>query len=213
MTLHLETVSDKQREAIGWLAPLLAARQMYLAGGTAVALQLGHRRSVDLDWFSSQPIDDPMALAQDLRSARVPFVTGSVARGTLHGQVLGVRVSLLEFGYPSLRPPVVWPELNCPLASLVDLAAMKLVAIAQRGSKKDFYDILVLGREQFSLAEMLRAYQEKYGVDDVARILCGLTYFEDAEQEPDPLLLGDLSWEDCKQTIRVWVKREVGTYC
>ena len=65
-----------------------------------------------------------MALAQDLRSAQVPFVTGSVARGTLHGQVSGVRVSLLEFGYPLLRPLVVWPELNCPLASLVDLAAI-----------------------------------------------------------------------------------------
>ena len=95
MTIHLETVSDEQREAIRLLAPLLTSRQMYLAGGTSVALQLGHRRSVDLNWFSSQPIADPMALARDLRSADVPFETGSVDRGALHGQVLGVPVSLL----------------------------------------------------------------------------------------------------------------------
>ena len=150
MTIHLETVSGEQLEAIRLLAPPLTARQMYLAGGTSVALQLGHRRSVDLDWFSSQTIADPMALARDLRSADVPFETGSVERGTLHGQVLGVPVSLLEFGYPLLRPPVVWPEVNCQLASLVDLAAMKLVAIAQRGSKKDFFDIYALGLKQFS---------------------------------------------------------------
>ena len=72
MTIHLETVSGEQLEAIRLLAPPLTKRQMYLAGGTSVALQLGHRRSVDLDWFSSQPIADPMALARDLRSANVP---------------------------------------------------------------------------------------------------------------------------------------------
>jgi hypothetical protein len=210
MTIHLETISEEQREAIGLLAPLLTSRQIYLAGGTSVALQLGHRRSVDLDWFSVQPIGDPMALAHDLKSADIPFETGSVGRGTLHGQVLGVRVSLLEFRYPLLRPLLVWSDLNCRLASLLDLAAMKLVAIAQRGSKKVFFDIYALGLQQFSLSQMLEAYQEKYGVDDVARILCSLTYFEDAQQEPTPMLLGDFSWEDCKETIRGWVKRASG---
>lgn len=210
MKIHLEAVSNEQREAIRLLAPLLTSRQIYLAGGTSVALQLGHRRSLDLDWFSSQPIADPMALARDLRSADVPFETGSVTRGTLHGQVLGVRVSLLEFRYPLLRPPLIWTDMNCQLASLIDLAAMKLVAIAQRGSKKDFLDIYALGRQQFSLAEMLQAYKQKYAVDDVARILCSLTYFDDAEQEPMPLLLGDFSWDDCKEAIRAWVKCEAG---
>jgi hypothetical protein len=215
MNIHLETVSVQQREAIGLLGPLLTSRQMYLAGGTSVALQLGHRRSVDLDCFSSLPIADPMALAHDLRCADVPFKTGSTDRGTLHGQVLGVPVSFIEFGYPLLHPPTVWPEVNCPLASLRDLAAMKLVAIAQRGSKKDFFDIYALGLQQFSLAQMLQAYQDKYSVDDIARILCSLTYFEDAEHEPSPLFIKDFprtdfSWNDCKQTIRAWVKREAG---
>ena len=206
MTMHLETITNEQRDAIRLLSPLLTSRQMYLAGGTSLALQFGHRRSVDLNWFSRQPIADPMALAQQLRSAEIPFETGSVARGTLHGRVLGVPVSLLEFGYPLLRPPLDWPEMNCCLASPLDLAAMKLVAVAQRGSKKDFVDIYALGQQQFSLAEMLQAYQEKYDVDDIARILCSLTYFDDADQEPNPLLQGDFSWDDCKQTIRAWVK-------
>ena len=215
MTIHLESVSTQQLEAIGLLGPLLTSRQMYLAGGTSVALQLGHRRSVDLDWFSSLPIADPMALAHDLRSADVPFITGSTDRGTLHGQVLGVPVSFIEFGYPLLRPPEVWPDGHCQLASPLDLAAMKLVAIAQRGSKKDFFDIYALGLQQSSLAEMLQAYQDKYGVDDIARILFSLTYFEDAEHEPSPLLIEgfprtNFSWKDCKETIRAWVKQEAG---
>ena len=138
MTFHLETISDEQRDAARLLAPVLNDRQIYLAGGTSVALQLGHRRSVDLDWFSDLPIDDPMALAGDIKSAQVPFETKSVGRGTLHGQVLGVETSILEFKYPLLRPPLVCSDLNCHLASPLDLAAMKLVAIAQRGLKKDF---------------------------------------------------------------------------
>ena len=93
--------------------PVLNDRQIYLAGGTSVALQLGHRRSVDLDWFSDLPIDDPMALAGDIKSAQVPFETKSVGRGTLHGQVLGVETSILEFKYPLLRPPLVCSDLNC----------------------------------------------------------------------------------------------------
>jgi hypothetical protein len=115
MKIHLEAVSNEQQEAIRLLAPLLTSRQIYLAGGTSVGLQLGHRRSFDLDWFSSQPIADPMALARDLKWADVPFETGSVARGTLHGEVLGVRVSLLEFRYPLLRPPLIWAGSRGPI--------------------------------------------------------------------------------------------------
>ncbi|MFV2069157.1 MAG: nucleotidyl transferase AbiEii/AbiGii toxin family protein [Pirellulales bacterium] len=207
---HWETISDAQRDAMVRLGPLVTRCQMYLAGGTSVALQLGHRRSIDLDWFSLLPISDPMVLAQELKDAEVPFETRSVDRGTLHGQVLGVRVSFIEYRYPLLRPPFTWPEMGCPLASLLDLAGMKLVAVAQRGAKKDFLDVYALGMKAYSLADMLGAYRQKYDLQDISRVLYSLTYFDDADREPMPTLLWDSTWEACKAAIRTSVQQVTG---
>ena len=134
-----------------------------------------------------------MRLAQEIRDDGVAFETDSLDRGTLHGRVFGVRVSLLEYRYPLLRTPTTCPELNCQLASLHDLAAMKLVAVAQPGSKKDFVDIYALATERLSLDEMLEAYRQKYTLDDVARVLYSLTYFDDADHQPMPRMLWDIS--------------------
>jgi len=100
MNLHVEILADRQRGALRLLGPSTADHNFYLAGGTAVALHLGHRRSVDLDWFVESRIHDPLRLAGDLQNADIPFKVGQVARGTLYGTVHGVRVSFLEFRYP-----------------------------------------------------------------------------------------------------------------
>ena len=68
----------------------------YLGGGTTIAIYLGHRHSVDLDWFTEEGITDPMRLAQNIRDKGIPFVTGQIERGTLHGTISGVRISFLE---------------------------------------------------------------------------------------------------------------------
>jgi hypothetical protein len=95
----------------------------------------------------------------------------------------GVRVTFLEYRYPALEPPVEWPELQCLLASLNDLASMKLAAVAQRGAKKDFADIYALGLPHRPLPEMLRLYAQRYGVADTAHVLYALTYFDEADRE------------------------------
>jgi hypothetical protein len=123
----------------------MTAQQFYLGGGTALAIHLGHRRSVDFDWFTQEHITDPLRLAQDLNDQGIVFVTRSIERGTLHGSVSGVQVSFLEYRYPLLQPLVAWPMFGCTLASPEDLACMKLSALAQRGAKKDFIDIYALG--------------------------------------------------------------------
>jgi hypothetical protein len=210
MTSHLEAITAEQQRAIVQFGPFVKRRAMYLAGGTAVAIQLGHRQSVDLDWFSPESIDDPIQMAQEIRDAEVPLQTDSVDRGTLHGQVFGVRVSILEYRYPLLEAPAIDPALDCPLASIHDLAAMKLVAVAQRGSKKDFVDIYAIGANRLSLDEMLDAYRRKYSLDDVARILYSLTYFDDADPEPMPRMLWESNWDAMKDTIRKWVKEMAG---
>ena len=87
MTLHLDAISDEQKTVLRNLGPVAAEYGFYLAGGTAVALQLGHRRSVDLGWFTDKRLSDPMHWAQQLRDAGVGFKTESVDNGTLHGSI------------------------------------------------------------------------------------------------------------------------------
>lgn len=205
MKPYLETITAVQQQVIGQLGTYLQQRGMYLAGGTAVALHLGHRQSVDLDWFCPSVIDDPMRLADEIRTAGVPFVTVATEEGTLHGTVHGVRVSLLHYRYPLLQSAEEFFGLDCQLASLLDLAAMKLVAVAQRGSKKDFVDIYALGQKQLPLATMLEAYQRRYSVADVSRVLYSLTYFKDADAESMPVMLWDIDWDGVKCAVREWV--------
>lgn len=205
--LHHEVLGRSQRSLLRRLAPLAGSRGFYLAGGTALALQLGHRRSLDFDWFREDPIQDPLLLAAGLRAESLRFETERVEKGTLHVRAGGVRVSFFEYGYPLLRPPRTVE--GCRLAALEDIAAMKLAAVAQRGSKKDFVDVFVLGR-RYALGEMLGFYRKKYGAEDVGHVLVALAYFDDADRERMPSLLQPQSWPTIKDAIRGWVTRAAG---
>jgi hypothetical protein len=210
MTFHPEILQGAQAQVLRGLAPLVSARQFYLGGGTALAIHLGHRLSIDLDWFTPGEIVDPLRLAQDLRDEEIPFVTGSIERGTLHGMMETVRLSFMEYHYPLLEPTILWPEYACLLASMADLACMKLSAVAQRGSRKDFIDIYVLGNNDLSLKDMLSLYQRKYSVKDISHVLYGLSYFDDAEREVSPKLLLEMDWKVVKKTIQEWVRQVAG---
>jgi len=183
----------------------------YLGGGTTIAIYLGHRHSVDLDWFTEEGITDPMRLAQNIRDKEIPFVTGQIERGTLHGTISGVRISFLEYKYPLLKPLIIWQKAACQLATLEDLACMKLSALTQRGSKKDFVDIYALGLRYFSLRDMLRLYQKKFSVEDMGHVLYGLSYFDDADKERLPKMFWDTDWRTIKKTIQGWVKEVAGS--
>ncbi len=176
----------------------------YLAGGTALALQLGHRRSVDFDWFSREGFD-PLRLARELSDRGVPLVSTATERGTLHTTISGVKASFLAYPYPMVEPLIFWPEESFELAAPADIAAMKLAAVAQRGARKDFYDLVALGRAGFDLVRMLESYRRKYQIQDLGHVLTALTWFEDADVDRDPLLGTSESWEEVKRTIRGWV--------
>jgi hypothetical protein len=206
MSFHSEILTDRQLEALRLLGPKATERDFYLAGGTAIALHLGHRRSVDFDWFLSERMEDPLRLSIEIQDAGIPFETGQIDRGTLYGSVHGVRVSFLEFRYPMLQPLVPWPEYGCSLAGYRDLACMKLSAIAQRGSRKDFVDLYALGQAGHSLQEMLAWYREKFSVQDIAHLLYALAYFDDAEAEQMPDMIWKADWKEIKGTISIWVR-------
>ncbi len=177
----------------------------YLAGGTALAIILGHRLSVDLDWFTRKRFADPMRLAAELRDDGIQLKTTRVERGTLHGHIDDVRVSLLEYRYPLLAPVIVWSEHQCALVSLDDIACMKLSAISQRGARKDFVDLYALVQRHRPLDELLKLYQKKYDTTDIGHVLVSLAYFDDAERERMPKMLWDVSWQDLKTQIQRWV--------
>lgn len=201
LKFHDEILSDVQAVVLKTLAPFSQENGFYLGGGTAVALILGHRKSIDFDWFTPNHVTDPVLLAGELREGGIPFETSSIDRGTLHGAVSGVRVSFLEYRYPLLKPTETWQEYGCAIASPDDLACMKLAAVAQRGSRKDFIDIYALTENLFTLPEMLEFYKNKYSVRDVSHVLYGLSYFDDADREPMPICLQKIDWRAVKKRI------------
>lgn len=210
MSWHAEVLGARQEKVLRRIGPLMSRWHFYLAGGTAIALHLGHRHSVDLDWFTAEGIADPLRLAGDLEEEGIPFATSQIARGALHGMVSGVRISLLGYRYPLLKPLVPWPAYGCSLSSLDDLACMKLSALAQRGAKKDFADLYALGLNHCSLEEMLQLYQKKFSIQDIGHLLYSLAYFDDADRERLPRMRWDTDWGAIKETIREWVKEMVG---
>jgi len=208
MIFHDEGLGKKQIEVLNRIGSFIKMRGFYLGGGTALSIYLGHRKSIDLDWFTTDNIGDVLVLAESLRGMDFDFVAKVTAPGTLHGTINGIRVSFFEFRYPLLHPLTTWNEMNCSLASLDDLACMKLSAIAQRGLRKDFCDLYFLGKEHSSLSRMLVLYKQKFGIQDIAPVLYGLTYFDDAEEEPMPSMIVKVTWETIKGTIQDWVREQ-----
>jgi hypothetical protein len=203
---HPEVMSAAQKDVLHDLGPAVSASQFYLGGGTALAIRLGHRRSLDFDWFTGAPLPEPLRLAADLSNAGIPLTVTGVQRGTLHGTTEGVRVSFLEYRYSLLQPTASWVEYGCQLASLDDLAAMKLAAIAQRGSKRDFVDVFALAMNHAPLAGLLECYRAKYAIQDLGHLFYALVYFADADRERLPTLLWDTDWAQVKSALRGWVR-------
>ncbi|MBI3204292.1 MAG: nucleotidyl transferase AbiEii/AbiGii toxin family protein [Myxococcales bacterium] len=128
----------------------------------------------------------------------------STAPGTLYLEVLGVPASLITYRYPLLSSPVPNPELAVRVASLEDLACMKLSAIASRGMARDFWDLHALlehGVAGGALDEALRLYQRKFAAGDIGHVVRSLAYFGDADAAPLPRGLSALEWEDIKRAF------------
>lgn len=191
----------------------MSAEKCYLAGGTAIALMLGHRKSVDLDWFTGNEMQDPAQIVQRMKShllnILVPVSNITIDKGTIYATANDVRLSILEYHYPLLEQSVDYAEAGCRLAGLDDLSCMKLTAVATRGSRKDFTDIYALLEKHASLQHMFEAYTKKFSDHNISHTVFSLTYFDDAEKEQMPEMLWNVSWDTIKSRILAAVK-EVG---
>lgn len=179
-------------------------RQFYLSGGTALALQLGHRESEDLDFFSQTDFE-PAGLQQKL-STRLALEDVVLAEGTLNAFAAGsVKLQFLHYPYNLLERPLEWNSIA--LSSVDDIACTKLLTVSSRGSKKDFIDLHTV-LETTTLEDLLQKLDAKYRDINynIPHILKSLTYFEDADDQPMPRMHTDISWRTVKQTIEQKVK-------
>ena len=201
-----QILTGAQQTVLELLSRIPEVRTFYLASGTGLALQLGHRRSEDFDFFRA-PALVPQDLLAVLREAGDLIVLQEAA-GTLTVRLHGVATSFFHYDYPLLRPLRESPW-ALPIADPDDIAAMKLAAIAGRGSRKDFVDLYVYAREVTSLRQALAWFRDKYrGVTvDPYHLLRSLTFFEDAEAETMPHLLIDLTWDEIKTFFRAETAR------
>lgn len=207
--IYREALSEGQVGLLPGLGRFTSQENLYLGGGTAVALQIGHRLSVDFDFFAVGGLADPLALAARAQAEGIVLQQVQVSRGTLHAVSSGVRLSFLEYTYPLVGALVRWDDFSLDMASLDDLGCMKLAAVAQRGARKDFLDIYALCLKHAPLARLLELYKAKYAATDIAHVLVGLSYFDDAESEPMPSMIWDVSWDDVKRSINAWVSQVV----
>jgi hypothetical protein len=204
---HLETVTPQMVSLLAWLGSRKFLRRFYLGGGTALALQLGHRRSVDLDFFSEtdqvhrQTREEIISILAK-RNCRVI----ENADGNLLLLADDIHVGFFSYGYVLLDSG---PEFrNIQLASLLDLGLMKLDALMGRGSRKDFIDLYVLC-QAIPLDTLLQAGNKKYPQmrDFAIMTVESLVSFENADRDVTPELLMDLPWEDVKAFFKSQVKR------
>lgn len=194
--LSYQTVEPHTLELLRQLmkAPLL--RQTRLVGGTALALQYGHRSSVDLDFFGSIE-STTEELSQVLAQAGTVTLLGQgkMIKGFA---VDNVRIDIVNYAYPWLEEAIMVDGLR--LASPIDIAAMKVYAIENRGSRKDFIDMYFL-LKHYSLDEIISFYKRKYPEHSEFVALRSLTYFEDAESFAMPKMYVDFDWEELKRSI------------
>jgi hypothetical protein len=201
-----DPITEEQRAALHALVPALP-EGTYLAGGVAVAATLRHRVSRDLDLFLQTDFD-PERLAERLVAEVSGLTVTSMAPGTLYLELNGVPASVLSYRYPLLAEPRADAELAVPIASLEDLACMKLAAIASRGMARDFWDLYALlehGVAQGDLERALELYQRKFQADDIGHVVRSLAYFGDADASPLPAGLAEAEWARIKHDFERWV--------
>jgi hypothetical protein len=177
-----------------------------LAGGTSLALYLGHRRSIDFDLFTEKSFN-ASSIEKHLIE-RYDFKGDFLERNTIKGSINDIKVDCITHDYPFIGNPLTTKD-GIRIYGIKDIAAMNLSVIADDGTRlKDFIDIACLSTK-LSLSDMLKAYQQKYKNSNPIRPLKGLTFFEDINfSEPIQMIQGKYNWDKIEKRLHLMIKKE-----
>jgi len=202
--LSIQTILPDTLELLKLLSSQPETEGLRLVGGTSLALQYGHRQSVDLDFFGEIRIEQEALLSMVRKFGDIVVINRT--KNILQLVINNIKVDFVNYDCYDWIDNAIETD-GITLASPKDIAAMKINAIQGRGSKKDFVDIFVL-LKHYTLAEMLNFYKQKYPEYSEYRALLSLTYFEDAENQDIPTLFLPNTWDEMKAKI----KEEVFNY-
>lgn len=194
--MFTKTLSREAQKSLAILGKGVLPKGTYMAGGSALALHFGHRISVDFDFFTNLPFS-----SQDLEKKLKKlgnFETKTVLSDTLLGTFNKVQFSMFFYQYPLVFP--LQDFLAIEIADPKEIGAMKIAAVMDRGTKKDFIDLFFLSKKGTSLEECLKNYDKKYKLltNNLYSIITSLSYFIDAEASEMPVMLEKVSWKEIK---------------
>lgn len=194
--MFANTIASPAKRALEELIPQNLLTNYYLAGGTGASIQIGHRISVDLDFFSEKKVDVD-AFINQLQDSKLSISNLEKNFGTVKFELAGAQVSFFEYPYPLISPLIGFEGIN--IAELMDIALMKIVAIANRGSKKDFIDLYMIC-QKYPIENIFDAFKIKYKkMFNSYQFIKALTYFADADLDPDPNMIIEWNWGRIKK--------------
>jgi predicted nucleotidyltransferase component of viral defense system len=200
------TLPDNAQDSLALLGKQDFFKSTYLAGGSSLALQLGHRRSVDFDFFTNKTFE--LVDVKNILNSIGKYTGQHEAPRTIVGKFNKAKFSLFYYPYKLVEKTTIYQGIN--LASFADIAAMKLVAITDRGTKKDYIDLYFLTKKCFPIEKMFDFYDKKYHNFEVNKVtlLKALQYFDDADGSEMPEMIEKVDWEEVKkffekETVRI----------
>lgn len=196
--LFKETVEPITLGILKELMQLPALNNFALVGGTNLSLRLGHRLSIDLDIFSNDDFESDDIIPA-IKQKYPQFNVYRQTKRSFAGFIDELKIDIVLHQYPYLQEVEVIDDIR--FVSIPDVVAMKLNAISKRGAKKDFYDLASL-LDLYSINEMLDFFKIKYSNDEIGFVLHSMYYFDDADQQDDPISLTGQSWESIKLKIK-----------
>ncbi len=201
--MHLDAIDESMLTLVKRLG-FLQQFSFYLAGGTGLALQIGHRKSFDMDFFTPKEFA-PEQLSLNIKAQKIKIEGEMRSYGTLYCILEDVKTSFMFYDRLPLFP--FKNVYSVDLADWRDIIIEKLRTVGDRGQKKDFYD-LYYGVRKLGIDAIVELTYKKYGRDvNYFHILKSITYFEDADKNPEPLLLNkNIQWDEIKKFFLVKIK-------
>ena len=197
--LQTDAIDPKILGLIKQLQSIPCLKRFHLVGGTALALYLGHRKSVDIDLFSITSFDEQMLL--EILTNETGFTLHFSAKNTIKGSIEGIKTDIIAHRYPLIGDAI--SEQDISLVSIPDIIAIKLNDISLSGQRvKDFIDIYFL-LDQYPVREMLAFYRKKYSLQNDTLVLKSLVWFEDADLADWPVMIEEprLSWSKVRKRL------------